>query len=91
MASVAWTWSHGRVYAVARGGPRPFTVIALSETASSIWTHIEGNASVSSIIDGVAAEWSVGTDEVADGVRSFLRQLTDQHLVGWDAQESHCR
>lgn len=83
-ASVAWTWAHGCVYAVARASPRPFTVVGLSETASSIWMHIDGTASVSSIIDRVAAEWDADRDEVTAGVGALLRQLADQHLVEWD-------
>ncbi|MDI9891748.1 PqqD family protein [Microbacterium sp. IEGM 1404] len=84
-AHVAWTAVDGCVYAVAPAGPTPFTVVELSETGSSVWMHIDGAAAVPSIVRRVADEWGVGTDDVAEGVRSFLRQLTDQHLVVWEA------
>ncbi|ONI64453.1 hypothetical protein CSIV_06725 [Microbacterium sp. CSI-V] len=82
---VAWTAVDGCVYAVSPAGPTPFTVVELSETGSSVWMHIDGTAAVPSIVRRVADEWGVGTDDVAEGVRSFLRQLTDQHLVVWEA------
>lgn len=84
-AHVAWTTVDGCVYAVAPAGPSPFTVVELSETGSSVWLHIDGAADEGSIVHRVAVEWGIGAAEVADGVRSFLRQLTDQHLVEWEA------
>lgn len=80
---VAWTVMDGCVYAVAPGSPAPFTVVEMSETGSSVWKHIDGTASVGVIVRHVAGEWDVETDVVIEGVQSFLRQLTDQHLVVW--------
>lgn len=82
---VAWILEGERVYAVAPAGPEPFTVVEFSETASSIWLHVDGDTDVPSIVRAVADDWGIATDEVAEGVRSFLRQLTDQHLIAWDA------
>jgi hypothetical protein len=81
---VAWTVVNGCVYAVDPASPTPFAVVEFSETGSSIWMSVDGIADVPSVIDRVADEWGVGTADVAESVRSFLRQLTEQHLVEWD-------
>ncbi len=55
----------------------------LNETAEAIWTRIDGQLSLSEIIEAVATKFSITVDACQAHITEFVQELADNELVSF--------
>ena len=56
-------------------------VLGLNATASLIWTRMDGNTTVASLVETVAKTFDVPTPQAQQDVLTFLQQMASRGLV----------